>query len=67
MVNNLIAGLAGGLLLGDTLVTFGGEPLRHVDDLLASLSADKIGQEVTLGIVRGGKLLELKVNVGEKK
>jgi S1-C subfamily serine protease len=56
----------GGLLLGDTIVTFDGQPVRHMDDLLALLGGDKVGAEVPVRIVRGGLVQELTVTVGER-
>lgn len=55
-----------GLVLGDTIVAFGGEPVRSLDDLLGLLTEDRIGQEVELRIVRGGRLESVTVAVGEK-
>jgi S1-C subfamily serine protease len=55
----------GGLMLGDTLVTFAGEPVRHMDDLLALLSGDRVGRAVPVRVVRGGQLHTVEVTVGE--
>jgi S1-C subfamily serine protease len=55
---------AGGLLMGDTIVTFDGEPVRHMDDLHALLSEDRIGRAVPVRIIRGGELREIKVTLG---
>ncbi|MCZ6865766.1 MAG: trypsin-like peptidase domain-containing protein [Chloroflexi bacterium] len=56
----------GGLLMGDTIVVLDGQPVRHLDDLLALLSGDKIGASVPVRIVRGGRVEELKVTIGER-
>lgn len=56
----------GGLLLGDTIVSLEGSPVQQHDDLLALLSSDRVGQSVTLKIVRGGQVQEISVVVGEK-
>ncbi len=56
----------GGLLLGDTIVAFEGQPVRHLDDLLALLSGDRVGASVSLRLVRGGLVQELTVTVGER-
>jgi S1-C subfamily serine protease len=56
----------GGLLLGDTIVAFDEQPIRHMDDLLALLSSDRVGETMPVRIVRGGQLQELKVVVGER-
>ena len=57
----------GGLLVGDLIVTLAGDPIRHIDDLLIRLSGDDIGQAVPVRIVRGGKLEEVSVEIGERK
>ena len=56
----------GGLYLGDTLVSIGGEPLRSMDDLQAQLSSEQIGQVTAVRILRGGQVQELSVAVGER-
>ena len=56
----------GGLLLGDTIVTLNGKPVRHPDDLLALLSAESVGQAMPVRIVRGGNVQELTVTIGER-
>jgi S1-C subfamily serine protease len=56
----------GGLLLGDTIVALAGVPVQHHDDLLAQLSADRVGISVSARILRGGQLQEVSVVVGER-
>jgi S1-C subfamily serine protease len=56
----------GGLLLGDTIVAMAGAPVQHHDDLLAQLSADRVGTTVPLSILRSGQLQEVNVVVGER-
>ena len=57
---------AGGLTLGDTLLSVHGEPVRRLDDLLSLLSGELVGQEVLIRILRGGEPGEQKVTVGER-
>jgi S1-C subfamily serine protease len=57
----------GGLLLGDVIVALAGQPIRHMDDLLAGLSGDQVGASVPVRIVRGGKVQEMKVVIGERE
>jgi S1-C subfamily serine protease len=57
----------GGLLLGDVIVALAGQSIRHMDDLLAGLSGDQVGASVSLRIVRGGKVQEMKVVIGERE
>ncbi len=56
---------AGGLVLGDTIVSLAGERVRHLDELLALLGGDRIGAATPCRIVRGGKVEERTVVVGE--
>jgi S1-C subfamily serine protease len=58
---------AGGLTLGDTLLSFDGEPVRTLDDLLGLLSGDVVEKEVNLRILRGGGVREHTVTVGERE
>jgi len=53
----------GGLFLGDTLVTLGESPLRHMDDLFNALDGDRIGNSVAVRILRGGQSVELTVSL----
>lgn len=56
----------GGLLLGDVIVALDGQPVRFMDDFLASLSGDQIGKEAAVKILRGGQVQEVKVVLGER-
>jgi S1-C subfamily serine protease len=55
-----------GLLLGDTIVALDGEPVRHMDELLALLSGDRVGAAMPVRFVRGGQVQELTVTIGER-
>ena len=55
-----------GLLLGDTIVGLDNEQVRHLDELSALLSADRVGAEVPVRILRSGQVQELKVVIGER-
>ncbi len=57
----------GGLFMGDTIVTFDGQPVRHHDDLLALLSGDRVGATLPVRILRGGQVQELRIVVGERR
>jgi S1-C subfamily serine protease len=56
----------GGLTLGDTLLSLDGQPIRHMDDLMALLAGDRVGKKVSLQVLRGGRLEKLSVTVGER-
>jgi len=57
----------GGLFMGDTIVAFDGQAVRHHDDLLGHLAGDRVGASLPVRIVRGGQVQELHVVVGERK
>jgi S1-C subfamily serine protease len=55
-----------GLLLGDTIVGFNGQPVRRHDDLLALLGGEHVHQQLTVRILRGGEVTSVDVTVGER-
>jgi S1-C subfamily serine protease len=57
----------GGLLLGDTLIGLDGEKVRHMDDLMAALSGDRVGKTVSVRALRGGQFQEFQVLIGERE
>jgi S1-C subfamily serine protease len=57
----------GGLVLGDILISWDGTPLLDPSDVRAMLNrGDRVGQQVQIGIIRGGALLELSIEIGER-
>jgi putative serine protease PepD len=54
----------GGLRAGDSIDAIDGRPLRGVNDLIATVSADRPGQPVTLDVRRGGRRLTLHIVLG---
>ncbi len=56
----------GGLVLGDTLLTVEGQPVRHLDDLMAFLGIERIGHPLSLRVLRGGQAQEIRIIVGER-
>lgn len=57
---------AGGLLVGDIIITLDEQPTRTLDELLSTLTGERVGKDVPLTIVRGGEVQSITVNVGEK-
>ena len=57
----------GGLVMGDTIVALDGQPVRHMDDLQALLSGDRVGKNVPVRILRGGKLEDRAVVIGSRE
>jgi S1-C subfamily serine protease len=56
----------GGLLLGDTIIALDDQPVSHHDALTALLGGDRVGETMTIRVVRAGQMQELGVVVGEK-
>ncbi len=56
----------GGLALGDTIITLGGQAIPNHEALLAALSGDVVGQKEVVRILRGGKAEELTVKIAER-
>ena len=57
----------GGLFMGDTVVALDGQAVKQMDDLLALLSADRVGKDVPVRIIRGGQVLDVTVRIGEQR
>ncbi len=56
-----------GILLGDVIVAIGGSPVRSLRSLQFELDGDKIGKAISVDLVRGGRLVQASVTVGEKQ
>jgi S1-C subfamily serine protease len=56
----------GGILVGDVLLALDGEPLLHLEDLLAALTGDRLGRPVALDVLRGGAATTLQVQLAER-
>lgn len=57
---------AAGILVGDVLTAFDGEPIESPVDLLALLQGDRVGRAVTIRLLRGGAPTDLSVTVGTR-
>jgi S1-C subfamily serine protease len=58
---------AGGLAMGDTIISLDDNPTPHLDALLSLLSGERVGQQVDLRILRGGSLESHTLTIGERK
>jgi S1-C subfamily serine protease len=59
-------GAKAGVHQGDIIVSWNGEPVRHVRSLLRALGPDSVGQIVTLGLRRGGETKNVALTIGER-
>ena len=55
-----------GLLVGDVLVSFDGEPIEHAEDLVTRLRGNRIGKAVPITVLRGAAPVDVSVTVGER-
>ena len=55
-----------GLLQGDALLALGGAPIAEPGDLLPLLEEERIGEAVTVRLVRAGEVRELAVTIGAR-
>jgi S1-C subfamily serine protease len=55
-----------GLVIGDVIVSIGDDPIAEPEDLVVVLRPDRVGQELTVRILRGGEPRELRVTIGER-
>ena len=59
-------GAKAGVHQGDVIVSWNGEPIRHVRSLLRALGPDSVGQTVTLGLRRGGETTDVQLTIGAR-
>ena len=57
---------AAGVLVGDIVLAFDGQPVESPEELLDLLLGDRVGRAVPLTILRGGATMELTITVGER-
>jgi S1-C subfamily serine protease len=55
-----------GILVGDAILQFDGQPVEAPDDLLDLLSAPRVGQTVTARVLRGDSAREVGITVSER-
>jgi S1-C subfamily serine protease len=55
-----------GLLIGDLLAALGGRALTDVDVLRSELGGDRLGQTLTLTVLRGGEPRDVPVTIAER-
>jgi S1-C subfamily serine protease len=59
-------GALAGIHQGDILVSWDGEPIRHIQSLLRALGPDSVGQTVTVGLRRSGQTQEVPLTITER-
>jgi S1-C subfamily serine protease len=56
----------GGLLVGDVIVGFGGEPVEDAESLLTRLRGNTVGTAVPVTVIRGTSAVDVSVTVSER-
>jgi S1-C subfamily serine protease len=56
----------GGVLVGDLVVSLNGNPVYSVREFLHRLATLRVGDSVTLAVVRGGAKVDLTLHVGDR-
>jgi S1-C subfamily serine protease len=57
---------AAGIIVGDLLLEFDGQPVEAPEELLDLLLGDRVGKAVPVKVLRGGVATQLTVTVGER-
>ena len=57
---------AGGVLLGDVIVAWNGEPVRDYRQVQRLLGPESVGATMTVAALRAGALVDLRLTVGER-
>jgi S1-C subfamily serine protease len=56
-----------GLYVGDIILAIEGQPVSDPDDLLSQLGSERVGATVTVGVLRGGELRDLRATLAERE
>jgi S1-C subfamily serine protease len=57
---------SGGLLVGDVIVGFGGEPVQQPEELVTRLRSNRVGAAVPVTVIRGTSVVDVTVTVSER-
>jgi S1-C subfamily serine protease len=55
-----------GLLVGDVITTWNGEPVSSVGGIASRLASGSVNATVKLGVLRGGNASDIDVTLGER-
>jgi S1-C subfamily serine protease len=55
-----------GLMMGDVLVSLGGQPLHSIEELLGYLGDEKVGTQVQAKVLRAGEVREVPLTIGKR-
>ena len=55
-----------GVLLGDVVFEIGGKAVSHMDSVQDAIAAAKVGDTISIRLVRGGEIKSLSITLGER-
>ncbi len=56
----------GGLLVGDMIVAFDGQPVEEPEDLLDLLTGERVGKEIGIRVLRGDSVRDVRVMIADR-
>lgn len=56
----------GGLLVGDVVVAFDGQPVEAPEDLLDLLAGDRVGKDIAIRALRGDSVTDVRVTIADR-
>jgi S1-C subfamily serine protease len=59
-------GATAGIHQGDIIISWNGEPIRHVQSILHALGPDSVGQTVAIGLRRTGQTQQVSLTIAER-
>jgi S1-C subfamily serine protease len=59
-------GRRAGMLLGDIITGWNGEPLRSVRDAFSRLGSEAVGQQISVAILRAGQITSASIGISER-
>ena len=51
----------GNIIVGDVIVSVGGQPVVRIEDLVSAVEQFSVGDQVPLGVLRGGQIININV------
>jgi S1-C subfamily serine protease len=59
-------GRRAGMLIGDVMISWNGEPLRSVRDVFGRLGSEAVGQQISFSIVRAGQAASASIEISDR-
>jgi S1-C subfamily serine protease len=59
-------GRRAGVLIGDIITAWGGDPVSRVRDVFSRLRSETIGQRITLSVIRAGEIASASIEISER-